>query len=129
MTTLTRRQFAHGAVAHGVVALTGAAALTLLPQVSRAAQPITTLSNSASLPPPDPLFLLLNRTSFGISDGDMAHAQAIGFEAYVESSMEEWNVPGAAIAIVKDDKIIYERGFGVRDIADGKEVDVTTAPD
>jgi CubicO group peptidase (beta-lactamase class C family) len=40
-----------------------------------------------------------------------------GFDAYVESSMAEWDVPGAAIAIVKDDKIIYERGFGVRDIS------------
>ncbi len=97
MTTLTRRQFAHGVVAHGAVALTGAAALSFLPQVSRAAQPITTLSKSASLPPPDPLFLLLSRTSFGISDAAMAHAQAIGFEAYVEQQLNPEAIDDAEV--------------------------------
>ena len=92
MTTLRRRQFAHG-----VVALTDAAAVSLLPQVSRAAQPITTLSNSASLPPRDPHFLLLSRTSFGISNVDMAHARTIGIEAYVEEQLKPEAIDDAEV--------------------------------
>ena len=28
--------------------------------------------------------------------------------------MKEWEVPGLAIAIVKDDKVIFAKGYGVR---------------
>ncbi len=37
-------------------------------------------------------------------------------EAYIEQVMEEWALPGLAIAIVKDDSVGYVRGFGVREI-------------
>lgn len=42
-------------------------------------------------------------------DGILDH-----FTHYAEQAMTEWQVPGMAIAIVKDDKIIYAKGFGVR---------------
>jgi CubicO group peptidase (beta-lactamase class C family) len=61
----------------------------------------------------------------GFASGALA-APLDGFDAYVESSMKEWVIPGAAIAIVKDDKIIYERGFGVRDHTGDKPVDEHT---
>jgi CubicO group peptidase (beta-lactamase class C family) len=39
-----------------------------------------------------------------------------GFTAFVEQQLKEWQVPGAAIAIVKDGKVIYARGFGFRNV-------------
>ncbi len=38
------------------------------------------------------------------------------FEKYVHKAMQDWNAPGVAIAIVKDGKIVYEKGFGVRKV-------------
>lgn len=46
-----------------------------------------------------------------------------GLDAYIESAMREWRTPGMAIAIVKDDAIVYAKGFGVREI--GKPEPVT----
>ena len=43
-------------------------------------------------------------------------------DAYIESVMAEWRVPGLAVAIVKDDEIIYSKGFGKRDLANNLPV-------
>lgn len=45
------------------------------------------------------------------------------FEDFVEHARNDSKVPGAAVAIVKDGKIVYEKGFGVCEI--GKEAPVT----
>lgn len=42
------------------------------------------------------------------------------FESYAQKSMDDWHVPGMAIAIVQGDKIIYAQGFGVKKIG-GKD--------
>lgn len=38
-----------------------------------------------------------------------------GLDVYVEAAMREWRTPGLAIAVVKDDAVVYSRGFGVRE--------------
>lgn len=43
-------------------------------------------------------------------------------EQYTNSSMKDWKVPGASIAIVKDGSVIYMKGFGVRDIRTNQPV-------
>jgi CubicO group peptidase (beta-lactamase class C family) len=35
---------------------------------------------------------------------------------YINSSMKDWKVPGASVAIVRDGAVVYMKGFGVRDI-------------
>ncbi len=37
-------------------------------------------------------------------------------DAYVEKAMRDWEVPGAAIAIVRNDSVIFARGYGVREL-------------
>lgn len=39
------------------------------------------------------------------------------FEKFVETIMEKEQIPGVAVALSQNGNIIYERGFGVRDIA------------
>ena len=34
----------------------------------------------------------------------------------VQKILEDWNVPGCAIGIVKGDKLIYAKGFAYRDV-------------
>ncbi len=36
------------------------------------------------------------------------------FEAFIERALTEYKVPGAAVAIVKDGKIVYIKGFGIQ---------------
>jgi CubicO group peptidase (beta-lactamase class C family) len=38
------------------------------------------------------------------------------FEADVEAAMQTFQMPGAAVALVQDNHIVYARGFGVRDL-------------
>ena len=47
-------------------------------------------------------------------------------DAYIEKARVDWDVPGAAVVIVKDDKIIYAKGFGVREVGKSEPVDADT---
>ena len=47
-------------------------------------------------------------------------------EKYYEESREAWDVPGLAVAIVKDNGIIFAEGFGVQDIETGAPVNSQT---
>jgi CubicO group peptidase (beta-lactamase class C family) len=38
----------------------------------------------------------------------------------VESALERYDVPGVAIALIKDGQVAYQAGFGVRDKDDGR---------
>jgi CubicO group peptidase (beta-lactamase class C family) len=49
-----------------------------------------------------------------------------GLDQYVERAMKEWHVPGLAIAIVKDDSVVYSKGFGVREVGKPERVDSHT---
>jgi len=37
------------------------------------------------------------------------------FESYAQKTMDEWQIPGMAVAIIKDDSVIYAKGFGVKE--------------
>ncbi len=55
------------------------------------------------------IFLALNSAVFAqISDAEI--------DALVEKAIKEFNVAGVAVAVVKDGKIIHEKGYGVRSI-------------
>ncbi len=47
-------------------------------------------------------------------------------EAYITSGMKAFDLPGLAIAIVANDRIVYSKGFGVRSKAGGAPVDTRT---
>jgi CubicO group peptidase (beta-lactamase class C family) len=49
-----------------------------------------------------------------------------GFDAYVTKSMQDWKIPGVAIGIVKNDSVIYAKGFGVRTFGKPEKVDANT---
>ncbi len=57
------------------------------------------------------------------------HAQGApfrGFDEYVNKAMKDWEVPGMAIAIVKDDKVVYAKGYGLRELGKTAPVDEHT---
>jgi CubicO group peptidase (beta-lactamase class C family) len=44
----------------------------------------------------------------------------------VQQTMETFDVPGIAVAVVRDNKVIHMRGYGVRSLDTGKEMDENT---
>ena len=44
-------------------------------------------------------------------------------DAYYEQALIDWNVPGMAVAIVKDGKIIFSKGYGIINVNTGEKVD------
>ncbi len=48
------------------------------------------------------------------------------FDAYVEKSRAEWQMPGMAVAVVKDGKVIFAKGYGVRQLGTKNMVDTQT---
>ena len=49
-------------------------------------------------------------------------AQLKGFPEFVAKAMAEWKVPGMAVAVIKDGKVILCEGFGLRDVKNGLKV-------
>jgi CubicO group peptidase (beta-lactamase class C family) len=49
-----------------------------------------------------------------------------GFEEYAEKAIKDWGVPGMAVAVIKDDKIVFAKGFGVRELEKPGKVDEHT---
>ena len=59
-----------------------------------------------------------------------AHAAAAdpldGLDAQLEKMLADWDVPGAAVGIVHEGKLVYARGFGVRELGKPDKVDADT---
>src|SRR6266513_196459 len=51
-------------------------------------------------------------------------AKLQGLDTLADQAMKEWRVPGVAIAVVQDGKVIYPKGHGYRDVE--KKLPVTT---
>ncbi len=45
-----------------------------------------------------------------------------GFDEFVAATMKEWKVPGLAIAVIKDGKVVLSKAYGTRDIESGAPV-------
>src|SRR5580704_1859574 len=62
-----------------------------------------------------------------------AVAQAVATEpfpetldAYIRGALRDWEIPGAAIAVVKDGRVVVVRGYGVRELGKSDLVDGNT---
>ena len=73
------------------------------------------------------LFSLLAPTAL------LAQAAARGFtpelDASIQRAMEEWQVPGLAIAVVRNDSVLVAKGYGVRELGKPGRVDAHTVFD
>jgi CubicO group peptidase (beta-lactamase class C family) len=49
-----------------------------------------------------------------------------GFDALVASAVRDWQVPGLAVAVVKDGTVIFSKGYGVRELGTPATVDEHT---
>lgn len=47
-------------------------------------------------------------------------------DKFVEREMKRWNIPGSAVAVVKDGKVVVMKGYGVREVGKPDKVDENT---
>jgi CubicO group peptidase (beta-lactamase class C family) len=62
----------------------------------------------------------------GLSAARAAQAPLADLDAYVHAAMAQWQVPGLAVAVVKDGKVVLARGYGVRELGKPAPVDADT---
>ena len=48
------------------------------------------------------------------------------FEEWVQDGLDLWDIPGVAVTVVKDDEVLYARGFGVKKLGSNEPVDEHT---
>jgi CubicO group peptidase (beta-lactamase class C family) len=66
------------------------------------------------------VFLVLTASSSGSAfaqDGVLKD-----LDDYVAKALHEWEVPGLAVAVVKGDRVVLEKGYGVRKLGESKPV-------
>ncbi|HEV2354015.1 MAG TPA: serine hydrolase [Puia sp.] len=51
---------------------------------------------------------------------------ADSLDSYIQQGMKEWQIPGLALVIVKDGKVVVMKGYGVKDIQTKDPVDENT---
>jgi CubicO group peptidase (beta-lactamase class C family) len=61
--------------------------------------------------------LLIGIGLLGTLQAGDAAKQLVGFDAFIETVVKDWNAPGIAVAIVKDGAMIYSDGFGYRNLS------------
>ncbi len=73
--------------------------------------------------------LLLIICICGLSASTLASQPAAplsDLDAYTQKIMADWKVPGLAVAVVKDGKLVLARGYGVRELGKPGKVDADT---
>lgn len=67
------------------------------------------------------LFLLLGILPLHASENLISD-----LDTYIEEAVQDWKIPGLAVAIVENDSIIFAKGYGVREIGKEETVDEHT---
>jgi CubicO group peptidase (beta-lactamase class C family) len=62
--------------------------------------------------------------AFGAAQAQKAPLQ--GYDAYITKAMQDWKVPGLAIAVVRNDSVILAKGYGTRTLGTQQPVDEHT---
>ncbi|MGX7025657.1 serine hydrolase domain-containing protein [Vagococcus hydrophili] len=77
------------------------------------------------------LFLLAFTTLLMTQSANIVEAESLTnqdevksfVDTHMEKDLDKYHIPGAVIAIVKDDEILYSKGYGMADISKDKKVD------
>ncbi len=72
---------------------------------------------------------LLTFTALALLLCNYVHSQPItskAIDSLAERTLKAFNVPGIAVAVIKDGKVVHSKGYGVRSLKTGKKVDENT---
>jgi len=74
-------------------------------------------------------FFLLNLYSFAQTNskkGSTLLSQAAILDKYIQDAMPLWKVPGLSVAIVKDHKVVFKKGYGYTELGKPAAFDTST---
>jgi CubicO group peptidase (beta-lactamase class C family) len=72
---------------------------------------------------------VLTATLLAVAVAPPLHAQTaelVGLDTYIRQAMMDWEIPGLAIAVVRNDSVVFLRGYGERRAGSGDPVDENT---
>lgn len=72
------------------------------------------------------LFLIISLFALPVCFAQQPKFITDDLDAYINKGLKDWNLPGLAIAIVKDGKIVVMKGYGVRNVKTNEPVDENT---
>jgi CubicO group peptidase (beta-lactamase class C family) len=64
--------------------------------------------------------------SFFASAQDLPAFVKDSLDNYVQRALNDWKIPGAAVCIVKDGKVVVMKGYGVKEVGSADKVDENT---
>lgn len=67
------------------------------------------------------IFLAMGAPALFAQDVDLNR-----IDTYIEGLLDDWTTPGLAVAIVKDDRVVFAKGYGVRTLGEDALVDERT---
>ena len=72
--------------------------------------------------------LLISSTSSALAQTPAASNRFVtdSLDSYIRRGMARWQVPGLAIVVVKDGKVVVQKGYGVREVGKPEPVDANT---
>ncbi|MBF0549861.1 MAG: serine hydrolase [Deltaproteobacteria bacterium] len=68
------------------------------------------------------IFILWSLVCLGSAAAAPAEDRLAGIDQFIAQVMGDWQVPGLAVAVVKDGQIIFTQGFGVSQVKTGQKV-------
>jgi CubicO group peptidase (beta-lactamase class C family) len=83
-------------------------------------------SSSARARATQPMLLLLFLLLLIPSGLRAQPAPLTGLDAYIEAAMRDWEIPGLAMAVVRNDSVIFAKGYGVTELGQSALVDEHT---
>ncbi len=72
------------------------------------------------------LFLILPVLGIASESNSIEKQKLKELDKYYQKALEQWDVPGMAIGIVKNNELIFAKGFGVKDINGDEKIDKNT---
>ena len=77
--------------------------------------------NTMKIPFISLVFILLSNITFAQTTSELKE-----FDRFVKAGIEAWEVPGLAVSVVKDGKVVFSEVYGVRNIETGEKVNTET---
>ena len=71
------------------------------------------------------LFLIITLMISVVSYGQ-TEKQINEFDQFVKKGLKDWDLPGLAVVVVKNNKVIYKKGVGVKELGKPDPVDTQT---
>ncbi|HZY39240.1 MAG TPA: serine hydrolase domain-containing protein, partial [Mucilaginibacter sp.] len=73
------------------------------------------------------VLILLNLTAIGFGQHvDRSKFVKDSLDYYINHALTNWRIPGAAVCIVKDNKIVMMQAYGIKELGQPDKVDINT---